>query len=841
MLPVNMWAQKTGSTKLTSLLSQRVDRIQVAFAYSPTYPKAGQIVQFVDSSKDKMTSWTWTFGDGTTSAVQNPSHSFATPGFYKVTLTGGNSSGSKSVARTISVASSNTITNSSSPASLVASFNYSPSSPVAGQAVQFLDKSTGSPTSWQWNFGDGSTSTVQNPSHSFIAAASFSVTLTAANSTGSKAISQTVTVVPSFAASFTYSPIQPVAGQAVQFTDTSTGSPASWLWNFGDGTPSTAQNPSHSYATETSYNVSLTVSNSTGSKSVSQAIIVGSGDGSTGTYWVSPTGAATWANAKSATPLSGASCCSLSIANANASAGDTVVLRAGTYRTPLAPAHSGTSGAKITWRNYNGEYVLISNNSVFDGYYYYNVLLWTQSWQVFDGINIKGDYTGPNANGDNVMVLAVWYSSNYNEFRNMDIDGNGGGRVTWRSDSKARPCLHNWIHNCTFHDIGYMYFGSNNLVDQSIGPQVEDGNDYITIENCDFHHNGHCNLEVCSRFSVIKNNFMHNEGWLTNNTGYPVASYLPDTVPPAASANLWGHRNYAISSWFGNYPAFYQLLEGNRFGTPGPPAEDGGGENLTIVAPKNIIRYNDMFNAVNNGVLFKEGGSGAYYADYNAFYNNTIYKSGRYDNAIAPDGIWQGDGIFAPAYVPVYQRVGNVLVNNILNLCGPYSPNNGHFEIDMDPAVNTIANNFLGANGDPLFTNTTLTDPFSLTAPNLALQAGSLCIGGGQALAMANGAGNSSVTLVVTPLATGSVVPFQDGTWGSDLARGVTLFPDWIAIGTVGNVVQISSINYDTNVITLASPMTWSDKAPIWLYKNSSGVRVLYGTAPDIGAHVDQR
>jgi hypothetical protein len=83
---------------------------------------------------------------------------------------------------------------------------------------------------------------------------------------------------------------------------------------------------------------------------------------------------------------------------------------------------------------------------------------------------------------------------------------------------------------------------------------------------------------------------------------------------------------------------------------------------------------------------------------------------------------------------------------------------------------------------------------------------------------------------------------FQNGTWGSDLARGVTLFPDWIAIGTVGNVVQISSINYDTNVITLASPMTWADKAPIWLYKNSSGVRVLYGRAPDIGAHeFDQR
>jgi len=510
-----------------------------------------------------------------------------------------------------------------------------------------------------------------------------------------------------------------------------------------------------------------------------------------------------------------------------------VVLRAGTYRTPLAPAHSGTSGAKITWRNYNGEYVLISNNSVFDGYYYYNVLLWTQSWQVFDGINIKGDYTGPNANGDNVMVLAVWYSSNYNEFRNMDIDGNGGGRVTWRSDSKARPCLHNWIHNCTFHDIGYMYFGSNNLVDQSIGPQVEDGNDYITIENCDFHHNGHCNLEVCSRFSVIKNNFMHNEGWLTNNTGYPVASYLPDTVPPAASANLWGHRNCCMQSWTGTYDRMCQLVENNRFGTVGPPAEDSGGENLTICAPGNVIRYNEMFNPINNAVLFKQGASrpNSLWGDYNAFYNNAIYKSGRYNNTIGIYGIWQGYGIFAPWWTGNYARVGNAVINNIINSTG------GSKEIDMDPTVNTIANNFLAASGNPKFVNTNVNDPTSLTAPDFSLQAGSPCINAGTNLTLANGSGFGSTSLTVA-----NAMFFQNGTWGSDLARGVTLFPDWIAIGTVGNVVQISSINYDTNVITLASPMTWADKAPIWLYKNSSGVRVLYGRAPDIGAHeFDQR
>jgi hypothetical protein len=78
---------------------------------------------------------------------------------------------------------------------------------------------------------------------------------------------------------------------------------------------------------------------------------------------------------------------------------------------------------------------------------------------------------------------------------------------------------------------------------------------------------------------------------------------------------------------------------------------------------------------------------------------------------------------------------------------------------------------------------------------------------------------------------------FQDGTWGSDLARGVTFFPDWIAVGTVTNSVQIRSINYGTNTITLASPKTWNDKASIWLYKKSDGAVVLIGAAPDFGAH----
>jgi len=116
----------------------------------------------------------------------------------------------------------------------------------------------------------------------------------------------------------------------------------------------------------------------------------------------------------------------------------------------------------------------------------------------------------------------------------------------------------------------------------------------------------------------------------------------------------------------------------------------------------------------------------------------------------------------------------------------------------------------------------------------LNLQSSSGAINGGTYLTQANGSGNNSTTLVVN-----DALYFQDGTWGSDLARGAAgnYYADWIAIGTVNNVVQISSINYSTNTIALKSPMTWSDKANIWLYKDSSGKQVLSGSAPDYGAY----
>jgi hypothetical protein len=128
-----------------------------------------------------------------------------------------------------------------------------------------------------------------------------------------------------------------------------------------------------------------------------------------------------------------------------------------------------------------------------------------------------------------------------------------------------------------------------------------------------------------------------------------------------------------------------------------------------------------------------------------------------------------------------------------------------------------------------------MTSAMSTTLPDLSLKNGVAAIDGGTSLTLATSAQTNSTTLVVA-----DARYFQDGNFGLGSVAwpsSVSIQPDWIAIGTVSNVVQISSINYSTNTITLASPKTWANNAPIWLYKKSDGVQVLYGTAPDYGAY----
>ena len=151
----------------------------------------------------------------------------------------------------------------------VANFSGNPTSGNAPLTVYFTDTSTGSPTSWSWTFGDGGTSTAQNPSHQYTSANQYTVSLTATNAAGQDTETKTnyitVTAGQPPVANFSGNPTSGYAPLTVAFTDLSTNSPTSWSWTFGDGGTSTAQNPSHQYTTANQYTVSLTATNQYGS------------------------------------------------------------------------------------------------------------------------------------------------------------------------------------------------------------------------------------------------------------------------------------------------------------------------------------------------------------------------------------------------------------------------------------------------------------------------------------------------------------------------------------------------------------------------------------------------
>jgi PKD repeat protein len=236
------------------------------FSGSPVAGVAPLSVGFTDLSTSTPTSWTWDFGDGQTSADRNPTHTYQDPGVYTVSLTVANSWGSDTETKADYI----TVT---VPAP-VANFTGTPTSGAAPLTVSFMDTSTNSPTSWAWDFGDGGTSTVQHPSHQYTSAGNYTVSLTATNAGGSdtetKADYITVTV-PAPVANFTGTPTSGAAPLTVSFMDTSTNSPTSWAWHFGDGGTSTEQHPSHTYTAVGNHTVALTVSNAGGSDTETKA------------------------------------------------------------------------------------------------------------------------------------------------------------------------------------------------------------------------------------------------------------------------------------------------------------------------------------------------------------------------------------------------------------------------------------------------------------------------------------------------------------------------------------------------------------------------------------------
>lgn len=144
----------------------------------------------------------------------------------------------------------------------------------ANGQVNFTDASDNA-TSWSWTFGDGGTSTQQNPNHTYAANGTYTVCLTATNAGGSSTqVCKQVTITNVVVAPVAEFAWANPSGGIVNFTDQSTNTPTQWAWTFGDAGTSTQQNPNHVYAANGTYNVCLTATNTAGSNQHCKSVVV---------------------------------------------------------------------------------------------------------------------------------------------------------------------------------------------------------------------------------------------------------------------------------------------------------------------------------------------------------------------------------------------------------------------------------------------------------------------------------------------------------------------------------------------------------------------------------------
>ncbi len=146
------------------------------FIGTPTTGIAALDVTFTDLSIDSVDSWVWDFGDGGSSDLQHPVYTYNTEGTYSVSLSveGPGGGGEETKTDYITVMAE----------APVADFLGTPVTGEAPLLVSFTDLSIGSINTWDWNFGDGDSSSVQNPTHEYLSTGSFTVSLTATGSGG---------------------------------------------------------------------------------------------------------------------------------------------------------------------------------------------------------------------------------------------------------------------------------------------------------------------------------------------------------------------------------------------------------------------------------------------------------------------------------------------------------------------------------------------------------------------------------------------------------------------------------------------------------------------------------
>jgi PKD repeat protein len=196
----------------------------------------------------------------------NPINVYTNAGTYSVTLKAIGAGGTNSFTRTSYIV----VTNPPPP---IVSFTGNPTNGLVPLTVNFANTTSGA-TNYNWNFGDGNSSTAVNPAHTYTNAGTYTVVLTAVGAGGTNNLTRAnyivVTNPPPPTVSFTGSPTNGPAPLTVNFANTTTGA-TNYSWSFGDGNVSVATNPSHTYTNAGSYTVKLTAIGAGGTNSLTRA------------------------------------------------------------------------------------------------------------------------------------------------------------------------------------------------------------------------------------------------------------------------------------------------------------------------------------------------------------------------------------------------------------------------------------------------------------------------------------------------------------------------------------------------------------------------------------------
>ncbi len=228
-------------------------------SWTPLAPCFGEAITFAYPNTGYFEWAIYDYGDGDRDSIayiseeMPPTKSYAAPGDYVITLTLVCPFDTAMIKDTITIRPKTSVGVAANDSTV-----------CVGTIVSFSAVTTGNPFAFLWRFGDGNTSTLANPTHTYTSPGVYTARLTAYNECGGDSAAVTITVLAQPGVSFTANPTSGSAPVLVNFTGSFTQPVTQWNWDFGDDSTATVQSPAHSYFTAGRYTVRAEATNECG-------------------------------------------------------------------------------------------------------------------------------------------------------------------------------------------------------------------------------------------------------------------------------------------------------------------------------------------------------------------------------------------------------------------------------------------------------------------------------------------------------------------------------------------------------------------------------------------------